>query len=671
MAIEHDDQELTAATTAFGTFRDILDDLKAIDPENEDEVADFLTTWGSKNIVGVLRLADDAYYNDGREYRLTPKQLEVVRRIFDDVTYDAIFDALKKKFPRNPYVSKIGAPVTKAKGKVALPFHMGSLDKIKPDGSAEAWLEANPGPYVISDKEDGNSGGFTSDGNIKQLYSRGDGTQGQLISHLIPHIRDFPKKLPKIWGRGELIMSESRFRKYEEEKANARNHVAGIANSNEVNPAIKDVDFLAYEIVKPRMKPSDQFKKLEALGFDTPWHRTYQSLTSEKLVAILEERRKKSPYRIDGLVVTLDKLNPVNTSGNPDYSVSFKMTSADSIVTATVKGVTWQLSKHGYLKPVVNIEPVKLSGVTISRTTGFNAKFIADNKIGKGARIKITRSGDVIPHILEVLKPAKAADLPKDKDWEWTESGVDIFVPNAEDIEEFQITRITNFFRVLGVKDVSSGIIGRLYEAGLNSIPKIIKANLRKLQTAEGVKERTASTIRSQIDDAINKCLLSDLMYGSGCFSRELGSTRFASICKALPRVLTMKPEAVERAVLELPGFSTKTTNAFMRGLPDFKKFLNTLPDTVTYIVPKEKKPASSKLAGLFVVFTGFRDADLAEVVKSNGGVYADSLTGKVNMLVVKSAGSSSSKVKTAKSKGIEILTRDEFIKFLKSKKVL
>ena len=148
-------------------------------------------------------------------------------------------------------------------------------------------------------------------------------------------------------------MSESRFRKYEEEKANARNHVAGIANSNEVNPAIKDVDFLAYEIVKPRMKPSDQFKKLEALGFDTPWHRTYQSLTSEKLVAILEERRKKSPYRIDGLVVTLDKLNPVNTSGNPDYSVSFKMTSADSIVTATVKGVTWQLSKHGYLKPDV------------------------------------------------------------------------------------------------------------------------------------------------------------------------------------------------------------------------------------------------------------------------------------------------------------------------------
>jgi NAD-dependent DNA ligase len=132
-----------------------------------------------------------------------------------------------------------------------------------------------------------------------------------------------------------------------------------------------------------------------------------------------------------------------------------------------------------------------------------------------------------------------------------------------------------------------------------------------------------------------------------------------------------MKPEAVERAVLELPGFSTKTTNAFMRGLPDFKKFLNALPDTVTYVVPKEKKPASSKLAGLFVVFTGFRDADLAEVVKSNGGVYADSLTGKVNMLVVKSAGSSSSKVKTAKSKGIEILTRDEFIKFLKSKKVL
>lgn len=672
MDTDTDLQEIVAATSAFSQNKELLRALNKLKAKDYDSVENFLDEkeWSSKDIVRVLKIADDAYYNDGTEYELTPKQLEIVQNIFTDELYDSMFDYLKEYYPRNPYLKKIGAPKTKAKGKVELPFYMGSQDKIKP-ADADAWLAAHPGPYFVTDKEDGNSGGFVSDGKSIQLYSRGDGRMGQLISHLVPHIKNFPKKLPKLQGRGELIMSDAKFKAYAGEKANARNHVAGIANSVNVNKAIKDVDFLAYELIKPRMKPSDQFKELKRLGFTTPWGKVFKTLDSEKLSRLLEQRKEESPYAIDGLVVTLDKVNPVNTSGNPKYSVAFKMTSKESVVTATVIGVKWQLSKHGYLKPVVQIEPVKLSGVTVKQATGFNAGFIFENKIGKGAQVRLTRSGDVIPHILDVVKPARKPDMPRDIEFEWTDSGVDIFVPNANELDDFQITRITNFFRVLGVRDVSSGIIARLYDAGMNTIPKIIKASLRKLKTAEGIQDRKAETIRSQIDSAIKGCKLNDLMYASGCFSRELGDKRFEIICKALPRVLNMTPASIEAAVLKLPGFSSKTTSAFVKGLPEFKKFLKSLPDSVTYVIPKEGKKVSDKLSGLFICFTGFRDIELAELVKANGAVYSDSMSGRVNILVVKSASSTSSKIKEAERRGIQILNRDDFVRYLKKMKVM
>ena len=71
--------------------------------------------------------------------------------------------------------------------------------------------------------------------------------------------------------------------------------------------------------------------------------------------------------------------------------------------------VIWDPSMYGYLQPTVIIEPVEIEGSTISRATGHNAKFIKDNSIGVGSIIKIIKSGDVIPYILDVVKKTKKA----------------------------------------------------------------------------------------------------------------------------------------------------------------------------------------------------------------------------------------------------------------------
>ena len=96
----------------------------------------------------------------------------------------------------------------------------------------------------------------------------------------------------------------------------------------------------------------------------------------------------------------------------------------DQIAEAKVVGVLWSASKDGYLKPRIKIEPIVLCGVDIEYATGFNGKFIRDNRINIGSIVKLVRSGDVIPHIIEVVQPSKYPNLP-DIEYDWTESGVD------------------------------------------------------------------------------------------------------------------------------------------------------------------------------------------------------------------------------------------------------
>ncbi len=151
---------------------------------------------------------------------------------------------------------------------------MGSMDKIKTESKLIAnWTKLYKGPYVISDKLDGISCLLTlSDGNIS-LYTRGDGSYGQNITHLLDLVNINTDGLYEIDAdeiaiRGELIMSKSNFKKFEKEMSNARNMVAGIVNSKKESVNKKyatNVDFIAYEIIEPKYKPSDQMKVLKKM----------------------------------------------------------------------------------------------------------------------------------------------------------------------------------------------------------------------------------------------------------------------------------------------------------------------------------------------------------------------------------------------------------------------
>ncbi len=158
-------------------------------------------------------------------------------------------------------------------------------------------------------------------------------------------------------------------------------------------------------------------------------------LTNEFLSEKLVEWREDYEYLIDGIIVTNDKIYP-RISKNPDHSFAFKQLLADEFAESFVTDVIWTPSKDGYLKPVVIIEPVELDGVIIKRITGNNAKYIEDNKIGLGAKIKLIRSGNVIPKIQEILEPASNPLLPSKElypNYKYNETGVDIYIPTKKE----------------------------------------------------------------------------------------------------------------------------------------------------------------------------------------------------------------------------------------------
>jgi NAD-dependent DNA ligase len=588
-----------------------------------------------------------------------PKELKI-----SDAVYDMLEDELRRRNPDHPILKEVGAPVTRRMGKVKLPFYLGSLDKLKP-ANVDKWFNKNPGPYVVSDKMDGVSLGIDV-GEETKLFTRGNGVYGQNISHLVPYLiryKKIPRKVPKgMQVRCEVEMTEANFKKYFPDDKNARNTMSGLINQKKINPTvIKSMDVIAYEVIKPSLKPSQQFKKLESLGFKTAKWKRVKTIDSDTLSKYFISRKKRSKYAIDGVVIYLDQKFKRVTSGNPEHARAFKMMMDDETAIATVIKVHWNLSKHQIFKPRVEVKPVSLKGVTIKYFTGFNAEWIKNNSIGPGAKVRLTRSGDVIPHPLEVLKKAKKPQMPE-REYEWNSSGVDIYAPGAEP-QEVTLKKITNFFSTIGVEGFKGKTIQRLYNAGYDTVPKIITITETELLELPGIQKKSATKLRTEINKAISGIEIHLLAFGSGTFGRTMGSRRLKEIFARYPVFYKkkFKKESVIEMVKVLPGYKVKTATDFAEGLPKFMAFLKSLPSTVKIVEPKKVKRLSSKLGDEVVVFTGFRDKDLERAIKENGGDVGSSVSKKTTILLLKDKYSGSSKAEKARGLGIKLMEPNEF----------
>lgn len=591
--------------------------------------------------------------------------------VISDKVFDLLIDRLKKINPSSFVLKHIGAPV---KGKkTELPYWMGSMDKIKSDqNQINKWIKIYPGPYVISDKLDGISCLLVlNEGKVK-LYTRGDGIYGSDISYLskLVHMQISSlltqKKYDNIAIRGELIMSIQNFKKYQNDMSNARNMVAGIVNSKKesVNTLYAaDVDFVAYEIIYPQFKSSTQLKILNNFNLNVVYYDIYEDIDMQILDNVLIKRKKKSKYEIDGIIVTDNNIHKRNKSGNPSYSFAYKGLTE----TANVKviEVLWNPSKDGYLVPRIHFEKVRLSQADLEYTTGFNAKFIIDNGIGPGAIITVVRSGDVIPYVLDVVKPAKKNALPTDYDYEWDKKKVNFILKNSKDNEAVIIQRLTKFIRNIGVDDLSIGIITKLVRCGYDTIPKIIGLQINDFLKLEGFQEKLATKLYNNLQKALKKLDLLTLMDASNAFGRGFGLKKLKIILDNYPDIVdtytSKNSKKWQEKLLNLEGFDFITVDKFLDFLPDFQTFYQTIKKKINVKPYIKKVKANGIFNGYNIVFTGFRNKDWQKKVEEEGGKVTGSVSKNTTLLVYNDGEENSNKYNQAKKLGVKTITKSKF----------
>jgi DNA ligase (NAD+) len=530
------------------------------------------------------------------------------RSKFTDDQYDYLMDYVGEE-------QKVGAYPTSESQRVRLPIHMGSMDKIKADTTEfTSFLRDYRNVKCISEKLDGISLLIDFSRRPVTAYTRGNGDVGQDVTHILPYIRGIPQiKTTTFSGyvRGEAIVSRPNWKKIEERGKNARNFVAGVIHSKQANPNdLREIEFVAYEYIPSPfpneiMSSSIQFSYLKSIGFNVVKHIVIQHkrVTSEAMIILLDEWRQTSNYEIDGIIIANDASYPITVKGNPSHAKAFKHNVLENAVETRVTRVEWNISKDGKWKPVVNVEPFDLEGVTIQRATGYNARFIEENGIGTGAVVRIIRSGGVIPKIVSIKTKVKEVELPEGK-WDdthtelistadgsattsassssstssssqnnssnsYNENSSIILTTNqmilAKKIEYFVTTCEIDFYKE---KLIQRGILCGV----ITSIKDLMMATPDTFMKIDSIRDKMAEKIHQSVQSKIQTISLPVYMSAISVFPKigvkkmtDLMSYRDGEIIRKMYRTATsrciLEIDNLRDAIMDVDGYSSKSVS--------------------------------------------------------------------------------------------------------------
>lgn len=623
------------------------------------------------------------YYNS--EYRKgTP--------VISDQEYDKLIEELKSETPDNSWFDNIEpAPISNGR-KRKLPLPMKSLNKVKTIPEISQWIKSlglkEDTEVLIMPKFDGLS--LLVNENTGEAYSRGGSdNEGQDCS---AHFKSLNQKdsasFPYTFG--EFLIDNASWNTHFKGKVSPltgkeyrspRNTAAGMLNQDEPNENIKYAYLYRYGTDMESMKKYKSYfyflyvlhiRYGQKLLFET---RKANDINAGRMKELFIMYRDL--YPIDGLVIYIDdislweKIGRHKTTGNPMYAIAYKPSDFQDTFETKVKGISWNISKSGYLKPVVNIDTVDTGDCNMDNPTGYNAKFIKENKIANGAYIVVTRSGGVIPKILDTIYPAKQSEI--DKLWaslslcpvcgcstEWNDSHTELMCTNSS-CDGIRLAKIIFFFMTCGYDNVGEETFKKLYDAGFNSIHKILNIDRADILDIDTFGESIADTILGNNNRIKMGVDAYKLMHASDLF-KGLGEVKLKSVIESLSSndedIFNFCTGHVDMNKIYL--FDTPITyKNFYFGFYKYANFL--IENDLHPIIPKKIIIAEGSMSGIKVCFSGIRDKELENSISNLGGSVVSGVSKNTTLLVVKDKNDSTSKIEKAKYLGISILNIDEF----------
>lgn len=360
--------------------------------------------------------AAQAYYTDGSS-ELT------------DEEFDSLVEQLRKEPPDSEVLKKTGwgysitedtTPGMKYKHRYG---EAGSLEKCRTWDEIRSEYKYNM--IDISAKLDGLSVVlYYKEGVLDQALTRGDGNVGIDITDKIKVILgdSIPDKSFTGGVRGEILITNDHFKEYQlihPEAKNPRNSAAGLINGKEITEDFKYLNVVVYSIVGMdigypvgSMFYVCNVREWLSNNFELTAPNTSMDINSITFLEKFDELRAvwAEIYPIDGLVLTLNtvRLELGNCVIQKSQAFKFKSETAQT----KVLEIEWNMSKTGYAVPRIRIEPVQLAGTTVQYCTGYNAKYISDNKIDVGTIVEIEKRGEIIPNINKIIAVSGKCELP-------------------------------------------------------------------------------------------------------------------------------------------------------------------------------------------------------------------------------------------------------------------
>lgn len=621
--------------------------------------------------------------------------------IVSDAEYDNMVERLRRIDPNNDWFKHIEPSHVSSSRKVKLPVPMKSLNKVKTANELSAWIKSlnlNDMDYlVITPKFDGLS--LLHNESNEMAYSRGGSeNEGQdCTAHVkMAGIKSSIKRSSYTYG--EFVFNTRSWNANFKDKVSPetgdkykspRNTAAGMLNRDVPSELLKHIDFFRYGVDEKALSGFVSYEDVIAyLCMEFNQMPLYAKIKvkyidEDTLLKLYEQWSQQ--YYIDGLVIYVNdldiwkKVGRQSTSGNPNYAIAYKNPNFTATFTTNVLGVNWAISKSGAFKPVVSIDTVNTGDCEMENPTGYNAKYIFENKIGEGAVINVTRSGGVIPKILDVLSPAVKDTMEQMKlqlskcphcghPTQWNESGVELCCTNPE-CQGIRLAKIVFFYTTLKADNMGADTIAKMFNAGFTTLRSMLDITFEELINIEGFGESIANTILAQNNKIKQGVELPLLMHASDCFS-GIGQVKAKQILDKMSDaelqvfVNGFCDPGAEEQIRKAEWFNkeSKTMQSFFLGIRPFYQFV--AENALQILLPKSApKPTNDKYSDVRVCFTGIRDSDLEEEIIAGGGTVCSGVSKKTTHLIVADKDSQSSKTIKARQFGIPIMTVDEFVR--------
>lgn len=625
-------------------------------------------------------------------------------------------ETLENQFPElqdvNSPTKRVGGDITKNFETVKHKYPMLSLSNTYSKEEIVEWEERikktieSDIEYVCELKYDGVAIGIRYlNGIFHSAVTRGDGTQGELISPNVKTINTIPLKLntpfPEDFEiRGEIFMPLKEFEKLNEDRskndlplfANPRNTASGTLKLQDSSlVAERNLDCFLYGLYQDRAEQTSHFDSVSfagEMGFKIPAIEENMIAKVSNVDGILdfiaywENKRKDLPFEIDGIVIKVNSYSQQEelgyTAKSPRWAISFKYKTER--VETKLQSVSYQVGRTGAITPVANLDPVYLGGTTVKRASLHNAEQMEKLDLHEADFVFVEKGGEIIPKIVDVNTDQRAieaqliqfithcpdcsSELVKE------EGEAQHYCLNEKECPPQVKGKIEHFIsrRAMNIDGLGAETIDALVEVGfIRNIADLYSLSYEQVISMDRMADKSVRNLLEGIE-ASKEMPFEKVLFGLGV--RFVGETVSKKLAKAFLTIDAIISASYDELV-DTDEIGEKIALSISSHFQD-QDHLDLIQELKLAGLCFEKDDEgmdSELLKGKSIVISGtfnqFSRDEIKKMIEMNGGKSSSSISKKTSILVA-GENMGPSKLKKATDLNIEIINEEEFLNRIK-----